>query len=176
MKKLFLASLLALPGLALYHGQASAYCFECFKPCVTIPLPRIPIVIPKISLPCANCCNQCPPPGGAPWYLQFPTADVGYDGRGAGFGLSGHAMAGGHGLHGGHGMHCGSCQAGCHAHGAKLKALHAKLRAHFTCQPQAVAATGGFSSAYQAPYTDPMGYAGGYPTNYPTAPAYWYGR
>lgn len=79
MKRMLFASLLALAGLALHQGTASAYCFWFYKPCIRIPLPRVPIVLPKITFPCADCCNQCELAAArpVPWYNQFPGAGPG---------------------------------------------------------------------------------------------------
>ena len=80
MKKLVLAGLFALAIVAFSSSQASATypCYDVYRPCWEIPLPRFPLVIPNIKFTCANCC-----PSGhcfkQPWYQYYPPqANYGY--------------------------------------------------------------------------------------------------
>ncbi len=64
MKRIVVAGLLALAVVGLGHSQASAICFDVYRPCVRLPLPRLPIFLPKISIGCDpegkqnGCCNK----------------------------------------------------------------------------------------------------------------------
>jgi hypothetical protein len=63
MKRILFGGLLAVAALGLVQSRASAICFDCYRPCVRVPLPRLPIFLPKICLRCdtegaMGCCGQ----------------------------------------------------------------------------------------------------------------------
>ena len=78
MKKLVFAGLFALTVLGFSSSQASAFypCYEVYRPCWQIPLPKFPLVIPNVKFYCADCC---PPVHGfaQPWYLYYPPQTYG---------------------------------------------------------------------------------------------------
>src|SRR4051794_28242622 len=62
MKRILFAGLLAVAALGLGHSQASAICFDCYRPCVRVPLPRLPIFLPHLCIGCdpegrVGCCG-----------------------------------------------------------------------------------------------------------------------
>jgi hypothetical protein len=82
MKKLMLAGLFALAIVALGSSQASATypCYDVYRPCWEIPIPRFPLVIPNIKFYCADCCDHCNGCFKQPWYVYFPPqASYGYN-------------------------------------------------------------------------------------------------
>jgi hypothetical protein len=96
MKRILFAGLLAVAALGLGESTASAICFDCYRPCVRVPLPRLPIFCPKLCITCdpegrTGCCGQ---KGGT---LLYNNA---YALQGGGHGGCGH---GGHGC-----QSCGS--------------------------------------------------------------------
>jgi len=52
MKRILFAGLLAVAALGLGQSQASAICFDVYRPCVRIPLPRLPIFLPHFCIGC----------------------------------------------------------------------------------------------------------------------------
>lgn len=75
MKKLFIASTLALLVVGLSQAPASAN-FCVHKPCIEIPLPPFPLVIPNIKITCLKCpCEGYQSPN--PWYTYYPPAAYG---------------------------------------------------------------------------------------------------
>ena len=62
MKRILFAGLLAVAALGLAESRASAICFDCYRPCVRVPLPRLPIFLPHICIACdpegrTGCCG-----------------------------------------------------------------------------------------------------------------------
>src|SRR6516165_8415641 len=58
MKKLLMASTLALLMVGLSQAPASAnFCIH--KPCIEIPIPPFPLVIPNIKITCLKCPAEC---------------------------------------------------------------------------------------------------------------------
>src|SRR5690348_15682713 len=63
MKRILFAGLLAVAALGLAGTEASAICFDCYRPCVRVPLPRLPIFLPKLCVGCdpegrTGCCGH----------------------------------------------------------------------------------------------------------------------
>jgi hypothetical protein len=78
MKRFLFASALALTVLGLSQGRASAICFEIHKPCIEIPLPSFPLVIPNIKITCYKCgCAANRPAAPNPWYMYYPPTAYG---------------------------------------------------------------------------------------------------
>jgi hypothetical protein len=76
MKKLLMASTLALLVVGLGQAPASAnFCIH--KPCIEIPIPPFPLVIPNIKITCLKspCDNGYQSPN--PWYTYYPPAAYG---------------------------------------------------------------------------------------------------
>lgn len=62
MKRILFGGLLAVAALGLVQSRASAICFDCYRPCVRVPLPRLPIFLPHICVGCdpegrTGCCG-----------------------------------------------------------------------------------------------------------------------
>jgi hypothetical protein len=111
MKRILLPSLVALAALGLGVEQASAVCFDVYKPCVRIPLPRLPIFCPKICIGCdpegkqGGCgANTC----GAASLLFNKSFCYSAFGSGNGCASCGQGYSGG-----GHCGHCGHCGHAC---------------------------------------------------------------
>lgn len=52
MKRILVCGLLALAVVGLSQASASAICFDVYRPCVRLPLPRLPIFLPKFCIGC----------------------------------------------------------------------------------------------------------------------------
>jgi hypothetical protein len=75
MKKWLLVGALALGGLALTGDRAAAQCFDLYRPCVHLPLFRVPVYVPKVRFFCECSHTGCKDGscfGGGPWYMQYP--------------------------------------------------------------------------------------------------------
>ena len=76
MKKLLMASTLALLVVGLSQAPASAnFCIH--KPCIEIPIPPFPLVIPNIKITCLKCPAECGYQSPNPWYTYYPPAAYG---------------------------------------------------------------------------------------------------
>lgn len=56
MKRILVCGLLAIAVVGLSQSTASAICFDVYRPCIRLPLPRLPIFLP-------NFCIGCDPEG-----------------------------------------------------------------------------------------------------------------
>lgn len=56
MKRIVVCGLLAIAVVSLSHSTASAICFDVYRPCIRLPLPRLPVFLP-------NFCIGCDPEG-----------------------------------------------------------------------------------------------------------------
>ncbi len=75
MKKLLLASFLALLVVGLSQRSATAN-FVIHKPCIEVPIPPFPLVIPNIKFTCIKApCDQYRAPN--PWYTYYPPGAYG---------------------------------------------------------------------------------------------------
>jgi len=88
MKRILVCSLVALAVVGLGQSTASAICFDVYRPCVRLPLPRLPIFLPHFCIGCDSEGKQ-----GCKKTLLFNKSSCG-----AGqFGGSGCGSCGGHG-------------------------------------------------------------------------------
>lgn len=76
MKKLLMASTLALLVVGLSQAPASAN-FCVHKPCIEIPIPPFPLVIPNIKITCLKCPCDNGYHSPNPWYTYYPPAAYG---------------------------------------------------------------------------------------------------
>jgi hypothetical protein len=56
MKRILVCGLLAVAFAGLYQSNASAICFDVYRPCIRLTLPRLPVFLP-------NFCIGCDPEG-----------------------------------------------------------------------------------------------------------------
>lgn len=56
MKRILVLGLLAVAFAGLSNSSASALCFDVYRPCIRLPLPRLPVFLP-------NLCIGCDPEG-----------------------------------------------------------------------------------------------------------------
>lgn len=56
MKRILVCGLLAVAFVGLAQSNASALCFDVYRPCIRLPLPRLPVFLP-------NFCIGCDPEG-----------------------------------------------------------------------------------------------------------------
>jgi hypothetical protein len=77
MKKLLLASSMALLVVGLSQRPASAICYEIHKPCIDIQLPPFPLVCPSFKLSCVKCACKNGYVAPNPWYTYYPPAAYG---------------------------------------------------------------------------------------------------
>jgi hypothetical protein len=188
MKRILFAGLVALAAVGLSEAPASAICFDIYKPCVRIPLPRLPIFLPKI-------CIGCDPEG--------KQNGCGFNNCGSSNMLFNRSFCYGGGAYG-NGGGCASCGKGGCGHGGCggrfpcgnwdcNRPLYPNPGYGYMCYdgpvgpwygyfppPQPTGYQVGGYGAFRGPVAGP-GYAPAAPTGatsmaYNNVPSYWYGR
>lgn len=175
MKRIFVLGLLAIAVVGLNQSTASAICFDVYRPCIRLPLPRLPVFLP-------NFCIGCDPEGrqSCGGQLLFNKSSCASHGGGCGSGCGGRSPY----LCGvpdcnrpmypnpGYGYNCWNGQV-------------APWYTYFPPTPQTgyqVGSYGAFrgpagASMPPAPRQQPAAYAPSYGNAYAqNVPSYWYGR
>ncbi len=181
MKRILVLGILALAFVGVKQSTASAICFDVYRPCVRLPLPRLPIFLPNFCIGCDSEGKQ----GGCGTKLLFNKSYCGgYGGGGCGYG--------GHGCgNGGSPYLCGvpDCNRPMYPNpGYGYHCWNGQVAPWYTYFPPAqntgyqVGAYGGFrgpagAGMPAAPAARPAAYAPGYSGGYAqNVPSYWYGR
>jgi hypothetical protein len=79
MKRILVCGLLAFAVVGLSQSTASAICFDVYRPCVRLPLPRLPIFLPHFCIGCDSEGKQ----GGCGGKLLFNKSSCASCGGGA---------------------------------------------------------------------------------------------
>jgi hypothetical protein len=183
MKRILVCGLLAIACIGLCQDKASALCFDVYRPCIRLPLPRLPIFLPNFCIGCDTEGRQsC---GGK---LLFNKSNCGGYGGGYGYG-SGSCGSCGNG--GGGAYKCGTpdCNRPMYPNpGWGYNCWNGQVAPWYTYWPPQtntgyqVGGYGNFRGPAGAGYAAPVqarpaayapSYGSGYAQNVPT---YWYGR
>jgi hypothetical protein len=181
MRKLLSAGVLALAVLGLSHGRASAWCYEVYRPCIELPFPSIPIVIPNLKIFCAQCGPRCCPPTPNSWYAYYPPMESAYTAPGHGAFSAPSPFGAPQGCYGAYASPYGApVQAAAPGYYPGVQPAGYPPAAYGYAQQGYGYAQQGYGYAQQGYGYAQQGYgyqapAYGYPTQ-GYAPAYWYGR